>query len=188
MSQTPPSISWSNRWPWLWSCHQSDRMSQPAGRKVNKTEKFSEFTKVIKWVKIDVTRCLIHQTNFTCLNFRGSKWFYDWLRYVRYMDNQSWHINCGTPCSTGLGGEFTQPCTTTQGDHSACDEPPRPLTSEQKFRFGLARPAYPGQSGTFVVKTTGGSSQAEWSPCTWIWERCKQKLIQGLVGILFVGQ
>ena len=38
-----------------------------------------------------------------------------------------------------------------------------PLNSKQKFRFGLARP---GENGTFVLQSTGGSSQAEWSPCT----------------------
>ena len=39
------------------------------------------------------------------------------------------------------------------------------LTSKQKFLWpGLAQS---GQSGTFVLKSTGGSSQAEWSPCRW---------------------
>ena len=38
------------------------------------------------------------------------------------------------------------------------------LTSKQKFRFGLART---GQSGTFVLKSTGGFEQVEWSPCSY---------------------
>ena len=37
-----------------------------------------------------------------------------------------------------------------------------PLTSKQKFRFGFSRP---GQNGTFVMKSTGGSSQPDVSPC-----------------------
>ena len=37
------------------------------------------------------------------------------------------------------------------------------LTSKQKFRFSLARP---GQNGTFVLMSTGGFAQHEWSPCT----------------------
>ena len=51
-----------------------------------------------------------------------------------------------------------------------------PLTPKQKFCFGLARlcqarpgQARPGQArlnGTFVLKSSGGSSQAEWSPCS----------------------
>ena len=45
--------------------------------------------------------------------------------------------------------------------------PKLPLTSKQKFRFGLTRPgqARPGQSGTIVLKSTGGSVLPEWSPC-----------------------
>ena len=38
-----------------------------------------------------------------------------------------------------------------------------PWTSKQKFRFGLDRP---GQNGTFVLKSTGGSSRPDVSPCT----------------------
>ena len=43
-----------------------------------------------------------------------------------------------------------------------------PLTSKQKFCSCLARPgqARPGQSGTFVLKATGGFEQVELSPCT----------------------
>ena len=53
-----------------------------------------------------------------------------------------------------------------QGDHSVCDE--TPVDFKKKFRFGLARPgqARPGQNATFALRSTGGSSQAEWSPCT----------------------
>ena len=38
-----------------------------------------------------------------------------------------------------------------------------PLTSKQKFRFGLARQ---GQSATFKLKSTGGFGQRDGSPCT----------------------
>ena len=34
-----------------------------------------------------------------------------------------------------------------------------PLTSKQKFHFGLARPGRPGQNGTYVLKSTGGTPQ-----------------------------
>ena len=36
-----------------------------------------------------------------------------------------------------------------------------PLTSKQKFRFCLA---WPGQNGTFVLKSRGGFEQVEWLP------------------------
>ena len=36
-----------------------------------------------------------------------------------------------------------------------------PLTSKQKFRFALT---WPGQGGTFVLNSTGGFAQGEWSP------------------------
>ena len=39
-----------------------------------------------------------------------------------------------------------------------------PLTSKQKFRFVLA---WPGQSGPFVLKSTGGFAQTARSPCTY---------------------
>ena len=37
-----------------------------------------------------------------------------------------------------------------------------PLTSKQKFRFDLA---WPGQNGTFVLRSTGGLIQHDVSPC-----------------------
>ena len=55
------------------------------------------------------------------------------------------------------------------------------LTSKQKFHFGLAWHglAWPGQSGTFFLKSTGGLSQAEWSPCT-AELQCYVKLVTGM--------
>ena len=55
-----------------------------------------------------------------------------------------------------------------QGDHSAIVQN-LPLTSKQKFHFGLT---CPDQAKTeLVLKSTGGFAQAEWSPCTsWIWQ------------------
>ena len=47
-----------------------------------------------------------------------------------------------------------------QGDHSACGDPPVDFKTKVPFWPGLAWP-----SGTFVLKSTGGSPQAEWSPC-----------------------
>ena len=41
-------------------------------------------------------------------------------------------------------------------------EPNPPLTSKQKFSFGLA---WPGQRGTLVFMSTGGLSQPDVSPC-----------------------
>ena len=41
-----------------------------------------------------------------------------------------------------------------------------PLTSKQKFRFGQPVQAWPGQNGTFVLKSMGGFEQMELSPCT----------------------
>ena len=79
--------------PPIWDNNPASRQMSEQNRK-----KFWEFMKVIKWVKTNFARYFIHQTNSTCLNSHGIKWFCDWLRYVRYMDNQSWHINCGTPC------------------------------------------------------------------------------------------
>ena len=38
-----------------------------------------------------------------------------------------------------------------------------PLISKQKFRFGLA---WPGQSGTLVIMSTGGFDERDVSPCT----------------------
>ena len=81
--------------PPIWDNNPASRQMSEQNRK-----KFWEFMKVIKWVKTNFARYFIHQTNSTCLNSHGIKWFCDWLRYVRYMDNQSWHINCGTPCSS----------------------------------------------------------------------------------------
>ena len=40
-----------------------------------------------------------------------------------------------------------------------------PFTSKKKFCFALARPTRPGQKETYVLNSTGGSLQAEWSPC-----------------------
>ena len=44
--------------------------------------------------------------------------------------------------------------STVQGDYSACDKPPVDLT------------VHGPQNGTFVLKSTGGLSQPEWSPCS----------------------
>ena len=43
-----------------------------------------------------------------------------------------------------------------------------PLTSKQKFHFGLAWPGHarPGQNRTYVLKSTGGFAQRDVSPCT----------------------
>ena len=41
-----------------------------------------------------------------------------------------------------------------------------PLTSEQKFRFGLPGQGRPGQNGTCVLKSTGGFGQRDGSPCS----------------------
>ena len=49
-----------------------------------------------------------------------------------------------------------------QGDHSACAKPPIDFNTKVPLWLGLA---WPGQSGTFVLKSTGGFAQAEWSPC-----------------------
>ena len=58
-----------------------------------------------------------------------------------------------------------------QGDHSACAKPPVDLKT--KVPLGLVCPglawsalAWPGQSETFALNSTGGFAQAEWSPCT----------------------
>ena len=55
-----------------------------------------------------------------------------------------------------------------QGDHSACGEPPVDFKTKVPLWPGLARP---GQNGTFVLKSMGSSSQAEWSPCTSFYSR-----------------
>ena len=55
---------------------------------------------------------------------------------------------------------------TIQGDQAVQRELNLLLTSKQKFCFGLAWQAWPGQSGTFVLKSTGGLAQAAWSHCT----------------------
>ena len=41
-----------------------------------------------------------------------------------------------------------------------------PLTSKQSSLFAWPGLAWPGQNGTFVLKSTGGSSQPDVSPCT----------------------
>ena len=48
-----------------------------------------------------------------------------------------------------------------QGDHSVCAKPPVDCKTIVPLWLGLGRP---GQSGTFVLKSTGGFAQAEWSP------------------------
>ena len=45
-----------------------------------------------------------------------------------------------------------------QGDHSAC----------AKLPVDFKTKVPPGQSGTFVLKSTGGFAQPEWSPCTFM--------------------
>ena len=50
------------------------------------------------------------------------------------------------------------PGSIVQGDHSACDEPP--------VDFKTKVPLWPGQNGTFVLKSTGGFAQCKVSPCT----------------------
>ena len=40
------------------------------------------------------------------------------------------------------------------------------LISKQKFRLAWPGQAWPGQSGTFVLKSTGGFAQRDVSPCT----------------------
>ena len=41
-----------------------------------------------------------------------------------------------------------------------------PLTSKQKFCFGLLDQAMPGQNGIFVLKSTGSLELPAVSPCT----------------------
>ena len=40
-----------------------------------------------------------------------------------------------------------------------------PLTSKKSSTLAWPALAWPGQSGTLVLKSTGGFAQAEWSPC-----------------------
>ena len=51
------------------------------------------------------------------------------------------------------------------GDHSTCSKPPADFKTEVPF---WPCQALPGQSGTFVLKSTGGFEQVEWSPCSMI--------------------
>ena len=64
-----------------------------------------------------------------------------------------------------LAGQFTQSLRNVQGDTSVCDEPPVDFKTKVLFWPGLS---WPGQNGTFVLKSTGGSSQPDHdvSPCT----------------------
>ena len=51
---------------------------------------------------------------------------------------------------------------TLQGDHSACAKPLVDFKTKVLLWLGLP---WLGQNGTFVLKSTGGFVQAEWSPC-----------------------
>ena len=55
------------------------------------------------------------------------------------------------------------------------------LTSKQKFRFGLAMPDQARPKRNFCLKSTGGSSQAEWSPCTIL---CRALLSTWQLGVI----
>ena len=50
-----------------------------------------------------------------------------------------------------------------QSDHSTCSKPPVDFETKVPLWPG---PAWPGQNGTFVLKSTGGFEQVEWSPCS----------------------
>ena len=57
---------------------------------------------------------------------------------------------------------LTKRQTFIQGDHSPCAKPPVVFKTKVPLWPGQARP---GQSGTFVLKSTGSFALAEWSPC-----------------------
>ena len=52
-----------------------------------------------------------------------------------------------------------------QGDPSRCAEPPVDFKTKVPFWPALA---WPGQSGTFVLKSTGGFAQGDGSPCRYL--------------------
>ena len=83
------------------------------------------------------------------------------MEYVRVGKNESVDSNLTSQISS-RSTSVNSSCN-IQGDTSGCDEPPVDIKTKVPVWPGQDRP---GQNGTFVLKSTGGSSQPDVSPCT----------------------
>ena len=67
---------------------------------------------------------------------------------------------------SAAGTTMSVPFESLQGDPSRWPKPPVDFKSKVPIWPGLAALAWPGQSGTLLLKSTGGFGQRDGSPCT----------------------